>query len=103
MDLEWHFKPAKGPDPPSMAVLPTRQDPLLNIPAAPSPLPAGRLEHEHDGPTPFLFPARRINNLALASTVLPKRVPLHLLQKITNDFSKDRELGSGAYGKVYKV
>ncbi|ONM10569.1 uncharacterized protein [Zea mays] len=85
-----------------MAVLPTRQDPLLNIPAAPSPLPAGRLEHEHDGPTPFLFPARRINNLALASTVLPKRVPLHLLQKITNDFSKDRELGSGAYGKVYK-
>jgi hypothetical protein len=80
-----------------MAAFPGSQDP--NTPTAPSPLHG---VHEHAGPS-FLFPTKGTNNLAHASSVFPKRVPLHLLEKITNGFSKDRELGVGAYGKVYKV
>uniref|UniRef100_A0ACD5VJM4 Uncharacterized protein n=1 Tax=Avena sativa TaxID=4498 RepID=A0ACD5VJM4_AVESA len=34
--------------------------------------------------------------------MFPKSMPLHLLENITNGFSKDRELGSGAYARVYK-
>uniref|UniRef100_A0ACD5VTT5 Uncharacterized protein n=1 Tax=Avena sativa TaxID=4498 RepID=A0ACD5VTT5_AVESA len=35
------------------------------------------------------------------ANAVPRRLPLHLLEEITDDFSEDRELGSGAYGKVY--
>jgi hypothetical protein len=81
-----------------MAAFSGSQDPL-NTPTAPSPLLG---VHEHAGPS-FLFPTKGSNNLAHASSVFPKRVPLHLLEKITNGFSKDRVIGVGAYGKVYKV
>ena len=33
----------------------------------------------------------------------PKNLTLTLLEKITDNFSKERLLGHGAYGKVYKV
>nr|CAB3489330.1 unnamed protein product [Digitaria exilis] len=32
---------------------------------------------------------------------LPRDIPFHLLQEITNGFSKERKLGSGAFGEVY--
>jgi hypothetical protein len=82
-----------------MAAFPRPHDPLNTPTLLPSPLPG---LHEH-GSTPFRFSTGGSNNLAHASSVFPKRVPLHLLEKITNGFSKDRELGAGAYGKVYKV
>lgn len=81
-----------------MAAFPGSHDPL-NIPTTPSPLPG--LEDEHAAAS-FLFSSRGSNNLAHASSVFPKRVPFHVLQKMTNGFSKDNELGAGAYGKVYK-
>nr|XP_051205690.1 probable LRR receptor-like serine/threonine-protein kinase At1g53430 [Lolium perenne] len=34
--------------------------------------------------------------------VAPKPVPLHLLEEITNGFSRDRKLGGGTYGDVYQ-
>ncbi|KAF8711154.1 hypothetical protein HU200_029162 [Digitaria exilis] len=34
---------------------------------------------------------------------LPRDIPFHLLQEITNGFSKERKLGSGAFGEVYMV
>ncbi|KAF8655107.1 hypothetical protein HU200_061240 [Digitaria exilis] len=34
---------------------------------------------------------------------LPRGIPFHLLEEITNGFSEERELGSGAFGKVYMV
>lgn len=30
-------------------------------------------------------------------------MPLDLLREITNDFSEERRIGSGSYGKVYLV
>ncbi|XP_066337213.1 uncharacterized protein [Miscanthus floridulus] len=81
-----------------MAAFPRSHHDPPNITVAPSPLPGIR-EHEA---APSLFPTRGSNNLVHASKVFPKRVPLHLLKKITNGFSVDRELGTGAYGKVYK-
>ena len=30
-------------------------------------------------------------------------LPLDLLREITNDFSEERRIGSGSYGKVYLV
>jgi hypothetical protein len=72
-----------------MAAFPGSLDPI-NTPTDPSP-------------SFFLFPTKGSNNLAHASSVIPKHVPLHTLQQITNDFSEDRLLGAGAYGKVYKV
>jgi hypothetical protein len=33
----------------------------------------------------------------------PLRLTLPLLQKITNNFSKENLIGSGGYGEVYKV
>ena len=86
-------------DPPSMAAFPQSHHDPPNITVAPSPL-LGIREHET---APSLFPTRGSYNLVHASKVFPKRVPLYLLKKITNDFSEDRELGTGAYGKVYKV
>lgn len=80
-----------------MADSPGSQDPLNTLTAS-CPLPGG---HEHVA-TSFPFSSRGSNNLSRASSVFPERVPLHLLEKITNGFSKDQELGSGAYGKVYK-
>lgn len=35
-------------------------------------------------------------------SVVPRTLTFHLLEEITNGFSKDRKLGSGAYGAVYK-
>lgn len=35
--------------------------------------------------------------------VVPRRLSLHLLEEMTDGFSPDREIGSGAYGKVYLV
>ncbi|XP_066337731.1 uncharacterized protein [Miscanthus floridulus] len=81
-----------------MAAFPRSHHDPPNITVAPSPLPGIR-EHEA---APSLFPTRGSNNLVHASKVFPKRVPLYLLKKITNGFSVDRELGTGAYGKVYK-
>lgn len=81
-----------------MAAFPQSHHDPLNIPMA--PLPGLR---EHDEAAPSLFPTRGSDNLVHASKVFPKRVPLYLLKKITNGFSEDRELGTGAYGKVYKV
>ncbi|CAD6207209.1 unnamed protein product [Miscanthus lutarioriparius] len=81
-----------------MAAFPQSHHDPLNILMAPSPLP-GLREHEA---APSLFPTRGSYNLVHASKVFPKRMPLYLLKKITNDFSEDRELGTGAYGKVYK-
>lgn len=34
--------------------------------------------------------------------VVPRPLPFHLLQEITDRFSEDRKLGTGAYGSVYK-
>lgn len=34
---------------------------------------------------------------------LPRDIPFHVLEEITNDFSDERKLGSGAFGKVYMV
>lgn len=34
-------------------------------------------------------------------SVLPRDMPFHLLEEITDGFSEERKLGSGAYGKVY--
>lgn len=36
-------------------------------------------------------------------SVLPRDMPFHLLEEITDGFSEERKLGSGAYGKVYMV
>jgi lysophospholipase L1-like esterase len=33
----------------------------------------------------------------------PLRLTLHLLQDITNNFSKENLIGIGGYGEVYKV
>uniref|UniRef100_A0A453E191 Protein kinase domain-containing protein n=1 Tax=Aegilops tauschii subsp. strangulata TaxID=200361 RepID=A0A453E191_AEGTS len=33
----------------------------------------------------------------------PSKIPYQLLKQITNDFDKERILGSGSYGTVYKV
>jgi hypothetical protein len=33
----------------------------------------------------------------------PKLLSLHILEEITDGFSKDRKLGGGAYGDVYMV
>lgn len=33
----------------------------------------------------------------------PKKVPLKLLEEITNGFSEKAKLGSGTFGEVYKV
>jgi hypothetical protein len=38
-----------------------------------------------------------------SSSGLPRKIPFHLLQEITDRFSYERKLGSGAYGKVYMV
>ncbi|KAM0917714.1 hypothetical protein ACQ4PT_009174 [Festuca glaucescens] len=35
------------------------------------------------------------------TSALPSYLPYHLLEEITNGFSDERKLGSGAYGKVY--
>ena len=45
----------------------------------------------------FTFTSGGGNNMADG----PSRVPLHSLESMTNNFSQDRVLGSGAYGKVY--
>jgi len=82
-----------------MSAFPGSQD-HLKTPMAPSPLP-GVHDHEQAAPS-FLFSTMGGNNLAHASSVFPLHVPLHVLKKITNNFSKDQELGSGAYGTVYK-
>jgi hypothetical protein len=37
------------------------------------------------------------------ASVLPRILAYTLLEKMTNGFSKDRELGRGAYGVVYQV
>nr|CAB3446902.1 unnamed protein product [Digitaria exilis] len=34
---------------------------------------------------------------------LPRGIPFHLLEEITNGFSDERKLGSGAFGKVYMI
>ncbi|KAF6998610.1 hypothetical protein CFC21_014717 [Triticum aestivum] len=36
------------------------------------------------------------------ANVMPRHLPLHLLEELTDGFSQDQELGSGAYGKVYR-
>lgn len=33
----------------------------------------------------------------------PKIMPLQFLEEITDNFSKERKLGSGTFGNVYKV
>lgn len=33
----------------------------------------------------------------------PKKVPLKLLEEITNGFAKEAKLGSGTFGELYKV
>lgn len=37
------------------------------------------------------------------ASVVPKVLPFHVLEEITDDFSEERTLGCGAYGKVYLV
>ncbi|KAL6639789.1 hypothetical protein ACP70R_022611 [Stipagrostis hirtigluma subsp. patula] len=36
-----------------------------------------------------------------AISEMPREIPFHLLEEITDKFSEERELGSGAFGKVY--
>ncbi|KAL6596988.1 hypothetical protein ACP70R_047122 [Stipagrostis hirtigluma subsp. patula] len=36
-----------------------------------------------------------------AISEVPREIPFHLLKEITNNFSEERELGRGSYGKVY--
>ena len=36
-------------------------------------------------------------------SVTPRSLPFHLLEEMTNSFSEDQKLGSGAYGKVFMV
>lgn len=37
------------------------------------------------------------------TSVMPRDFTFHLLEQITNKFSKDRIIGYGGYGVVYKV
>jgi hypothetical protein len=51
----------------------------------------------------FVFlSTRKINGMDDASAE-PLVMPLDLLRRITNNFSEERKLGSGSYGKVYMV
>lgn len=50
----------------------------------------------------YFFLPRKANSMDDASSE-PTVVPLDLLREITNDFSEERKLGSGSYGKVYLV
>jgi interleukin-1 receptor-associated kinase 1/coatomer subunit beta' len=38
-----------------------------------------------------------------SSSGLPRDITFHLLEEITDGFSNERKLGSGAFGKVYMV
>jgi hypothetical protein len=49
-----------------------------------------------------LFSFREGSNMDI-STGVPKLMSLHLLEEITDGFSKHRKLGGGAYGDVYLV
>jgi hypothetical protein len=50
----------------------------------------------------FQFFIREGSNMDNATGV-PKLMSLHLLEEITDGFSKHRKLGGGAYGDVYLV
>lgn len=43
------------------------------------------------------------NTLVQDHCAIPTCVPLDFLKAITNDFSKEQELGRGGFGVVYKV
>jgi hypothetical protein len=48
------------------------------------------------------FSSRGSNKMANESLV-PRSMPLHLLEEITNGFSEGQLLGKGGFGTVYKV
>lgn len=50
----------------------------------------------------FLLSSRKNNSMDYASSETTV-MPLDLLREITNDFSEERRIGSGSYGKVYLV
>jgi hypothetical protein len=51
----------------------------------------------------FLFLSTRKRNIMDDASADPLVMPLDLLRRITNNFSKDRVLGEGSYGTVYMV
>jgi len=44
-----------------------------------------------------------LENKLLHPTAEPISLPLWFMESITSNFSKEREIGSGGYGVVYKV
>ena len=44
-----------------------------------------------------------LEQMLVDETIEPKALPLSLLKDITNDFSDDREIGTGGFAVVYKV
>ena len=43
-----------------------------------------------------------LEQMLVDETAEPMALPLSLLEDITNDFSDDQEIGSGAFAVVYK-
>lgn len=44
-----------------------------------------------------------LERMLLDASVEPTKLPLSLLEDITNDFSDDHRIGSGGFAVVYKV
>lgn len=44
-----------------------------------------------------------LDRMLLDASAEPTALPLSLLRSITNDFSDDRQIGSGGFAVVYKV
>lgn len=53
----------------------------------------------------FFLPAERNKNIKLHCTTMEEleEVSFQFLRQITDDFSKERKVGQGAFGTVYRV
>jgi len=53
----------------------------------------------------FFVPAERNKDIKLHCTAMeePEEVTFQFLREITDDFSKERKVGDGTFGTVYKV